>query len=166
MFLHFCATGRLVLLSSSSNSVPNLLQQVVSPKERSQRWSASICVCYVSSSSSTIIVITLTGSLQTGMVSSILVELHKMIGLWCPPYTSFLATELGETSCQAMNTMPRKWSHAYEQHRSIIFFSLFVHLLTTLSSIVMWILALICEPLRCISSHGSFICIWWNVVTR
>ena len=27
--------GRLVLLSSSSNSVPNLLQQVVSPKERS-----------------------------------------------------------------------------------------------------------------------------------
>ena len=55
--------GRLVLLSSSSNSVPNLLQQVVSPKERSRRWSASICVCYVSSSSSTIIVIKLTGYL-------------------------------------------------------------------------------------------------------
>ncbi len=68
--------------------------------------------------------------------------------------------------CQPMNTVPRKWSHAYEQHRSIIYFSLFVHLLTTLSSVVMWILALICEPLRCISNHGSFICIWWNVVTR
>ena len=57
-----------------------------------------------------------------------------MIGLWCPSYTSFLGTELGETSCQAMNTVPRKWSHAYEQHRSIIYFSLFVHLLTTIFS--------------------------------
>ena len=56
------------------------------------------------------------------MVRPILVELHKMIGLWCPSYTSFLATELGETSCQAMNIVPRKWSHAYEQHRSIIYF--------------------------------------------
>ena len=52
--------GRFVLLSASSNSLPNLVQQVVSPKEISQRWLASISVCYVSSSSSTIIVITLT----------------------------------------------------------------------------------------------------------
>ena len=28
----------------------------------------------------------------------------------------FWATALGETSCQAMNTVPRKWAHAYEQH--------------------------------------------------
>ena len=46
----------------------------------------------------------------------------------------------------------QEWSHAYEQHRSIIYFSLFVHLLTTLSSVVMWILALICEQLRCIGA--------------
>ena len=57
-----------------------------------------------------------------------------MIGLWCPSYTSFLATELGETSWQAMNNVPRKWSHAYDNIDQLYFFSLFVHLLTTLSS--------------------------------
>ena len=69
------------------------------------------------------------------MVRSILVELHKD-WIVVSSILIFFDTELGETSCQAMNTVPMKWPHAYEQHRSIIYIFLFVHLLTTLSSVV------------------------------
>jgi hypothetical protein len=107
--------GSLEFLSSSSNSQPNLLQQVVSLK-RDCKGDRLLFVCllfhqqchYYCNHTYSI-------SLLTGTLGSILVELHKMIGMFHASDSSFLCqhvvlilTELRESSCQPMNIVARK----------------------------------------------------------
>ena len=83
--LHFSATAQREIgfaLSSSSNSEPNLLQLVSLKRDR--KGDRLLFVCLLFHQQSSIIVITL-NIFGTGTLGSILVELHKMIGILHAP---------------------------------------------------------------------------------
>ena len=87
--LHFSATAQREIgfaLSSSSNSEPNLLQLV--SLKRDCKGDRLLFVCLLFHQQSSIIVITL-NIFGTGTLSSILVELHKMIGMLHAPDSYF-----------------------------------------------------------------------------
>ena len=89
MSLHFIATAQREIgfsLSSSSNSEPNLLQLV--SLKRDFKGDRLLFVCLLFHQQSSIIVITL-DIFGTGTLNSILVELHKMIGMLHAPDNYF-----------------------------------------------------------------------------
>ena len=91
MSLHFSATAQREIgfaLSSSSNSEPNLLQLV--SLKRDCKGDRLLFVCLLFHQQSFIIVITL-NIFGIGTLSSILVELHKMIGMLHAPDSYFFS---------------------------------------------------------------------------
>ena len=91
MSLHFSVTAEREIgfaLSSSSNSEPNLLQLV--SLKRDCKGDRLIFVCLLFHQQSSIIVITL-NIFGTGTLSSILVELHKMIRMLHAPDSYFFS---------------------------------------------------------------------------
>ena len=89
MSLHFSATAQRetgFALSSSSSSEPNLLQLVSLKRDR--KGDRLLFVCLLFHQQSSIIVITL-DIFGTGTLNSILVELHKMIGMLHAPDSYF-----------------------------------------------------------------------------
>ena len=89
--LHFSATAQREIgfaLSYSSNSEPNLLQLV--SLKRDCKGDRLLFGCLLFHQQSSIIVITL-NIFGTGTLSSILVELHKMIGMLHAPDSYFFS---------------------------------------------------------------------------
>src|SRR4051794_6263442 len=91
MSLHFITTAQREIgfaLSSSSNSEPNLLQLV--SLKRDCKGDRLLFVCLLFHQQSSIIIITL-NIFGTGTLSSILVELHTMIGMLHAPDSYFFS---------------------------------------------------------------------------